>query len=404
MPIIVKDYTWKQTDSVVLIYVPLKGVHPSKVNIFTTENYIKAHFPPFLFEVFLWAAVDEAESQCTIAEEQAVFQLCKKEAGAWESLHLELGKAEMVQLRQKAIERAQQVAKERSKEKAVRKDQLQKLSVREQIQLDSEVRARIEELKKRATDDALADLQLWKETAVPHRTVASSSHHPAGGAWSKSERKIESKTPSNIFELTESGCVPVPLPRRSGNIEVNFTVREFPTPCRESQAEEEQAWLKQQAEARRQVGFVEEDLRPEERDPVWLKDKGDSFFRAGNYLGAVSAYSHAIKLGSKMPEIYSNRAAAHFALNNLHKTLNDCTKALELLVPAVPLNALQRARCHARRGSALCRLGLPERGLVDLRTALALKPGDQQLREDVERTQALVDGLPSDSDSDEYVH
>jgi hypothetical protein len=47
------------------------------------------------------------------------------------------------------------------------------------------------------------------------------------------------------------------------------------------------------------------------------------FFKAGNYLGAISAYSHAISIGSKMPALYSNRAAAHMALGNLHKTIED---------------------------------------------------------------------------------
>ena len=44
MPIIVKDYTWEQTDKMLYITVPLKGVKSQKVDIFSTEDYLKVHY------------------------------------------------------------------------------------------------------------------------------------------------------------------------------------------------------------------------------------------------------------------------------------------------------------------------------------------------------------------------
>lgn len=41
MPVLVKDYTWSETDTEVLITVPLKGVKPSKADIFSSEDYVK---------------------------------------------------------------------------------------------------------------------------------------------------------------------------------------------------------------------------------------------------------------------------------------------------------------------------------------------------------------------------
>ena len=41
MPIQVKDYKWQETETLVNIKVPLKGVVPAKVDIFSTDDYLK---------------------------------------------------------------------------------------------------------------------------------------------------------------------------------------------------------------------------------------------------------------------------------------------------------------------------------------------------------------------------
>ena len=41
MPITVKDYSWDETESTVHVTVPLKGVKPSKADIFSTDEYLK---------------------------------------------------------------------------------------------------------------------------------------------------------------------------------------------------------------------------------------------------------------------------------------------------------------------------------------------------------------------------
>lgn len=41
MPLLVTDYSWTQTDSTVNICVPLKGANVGKVDILSTDNYLK---------------------------------------------------------------------------------------------------------------------------------------------------------------------------------------------------------------------------------------------------------------------------------------------------------------------------------------------------------------------------
>ncbi|XP_072763777.1 dynein axonemal assembly factor 4 [Anoplolepis gracilipes] len=188
---------------------------------------------------------------------------------------------------------------------------------------------------------------------------------------------------SKMNRIFDESTNPVPLPRRSGTINITFSERAFPTPARESSLVEEQEWLSKQAEARRKTGFVVEDLRPEEQDPLWLKDKGDDFFKAGNYLAAISAYTHGIKISNEMTALYVNRSAAHYALGNYYRCIDDCSKVLELMEPKCESNRVSRARCHARRGAALCKLSAPQHGISELEAALQLDPNNESIKHDL---------------------
>lgn len=145
MPVLVKDYTWRQTENVVVIRVPLKGVHHSRVDIFSSDSYIKvcfigllcntctittslysvqncslatfliffwqAHFHPFLFEVFLFSSVKESDSKCTLSDGEIIFELQKVERVIWNNLEANMSKLEQREMRKKIIERAQENAK-----------------------------------------------------------------------------------------------------------------------------------------------------------------------------------------------------------------------------------------------------------------------------------------------------
>lgn len=41
MPLLVTDYSWTQTESTVYISVPLKGAKAGKVDILSTDDYLK---------------------------------------------------------------------------------------------------------------------------------------------------------------------------------------------------------------------------------------------------------------------------------------------------------------------------------------------------------------------------
>lgn len=132
------------------------------------------------------------------------------------------------------------------------------------------------------------------------------------------------------------------------------------------------------------LGFVEEDLRAEERNPDWLQEKANDFYGKGNYLGAISAYTTAIRMtNGKCYEMLLNRSAAQFAIGNYQRCVEDTSAAYDLLRPHLPINEKARAQCLARRGAALCRLGMLRQGYEEMVAAARLTPNDEQLKEDL---------------------
>ncbi|EPS67206.1 hypothetical protein M569_07567, partial [Genlisea aurea] len=61
-----------------------------------------------------------------------------------------------------------------------------------------------------------------------------------------------------------------------------------------------------------------------------LKDQGNEFFKAGNYLKAAALYTQAIKKDPSNPSLYSNRAAAFLHLVKLNKALSDAETTISL--------------------------------------------------------------------------
>ena len=74
------------------------------------------------------------------------------------------------------------------------------------------------------------------------------------------------------------------------------------------------------------------------REPIYLKDKADSFFRVGDFKSATRAYTNAVDVERSAPhpdgvlvKILANRAACFCALGEFDSGEQDCSDALDLL-------------------------------------------------------------------------
>ncbi|KAL3285217.1 hypothetical protein HHI36_019331 [Cryptolaemus montrouzieri] len=373
MPIVIKNYEWKQTDSSITIIVPLRGVHSSKVDIFYSKRYIKANYEQFFFEVLLLESIDVKQSSCTITSKEMVFELTKTEKLLWRTLEPDISKKERMDLKLKLIEEEHEKIQSKDKEIETKKSELKRLAVSEQMKIETQMKSTIENVKKKEQIQALGDLKIWQNDL----------NKKTDKILRRKKKKFEKYLAKRTGEVevtnahSEDEDFEVPPPRHTQVVEIDFTPRNFPTPMRESKSEEENEWLKKQAEARRSVGFVSEDIRPEEKNPQFLLKKGDEFMKSGNYLGAISAYSFGIKISDKFVDLYIGRSRAHYAQGNYQKTALDCSTALELMVPKVDANLRERAECIGRRGMALCKLKMLSKGIDELEASLKLIPNEE---------------------------
>ncbi|XP_060067258.1 dynein axonemal assembly factor 4-like [Ylistrum balloti] len=396
MPLAIRDYTWDETENAVFVTVPLKGVKSHNVNIFSTEEYLKVSCPPYLFECLLYAEVEDKKSIAQVGNGAVVFKLFKKEPGIWSNLFSEdfTNKEVMKVKREEAIAKSHARAEQEKSEKAETKRLDGKLALNEMMRLEEEERSRIEQIKKDEIKKATDDLERWKDEqkmlAEQEKQRIMEEQKAVEDALREERKKLERKNKrkknANIFEENAGG-----IPKREvGKIEVSFTARVFPTPVRESQTPQEEEWLKKQAETRKIMELQDKDLTEEERNPMFLRDKGNGFFKAGDFLSAINAYTHALRLNPKIPGLYSNRAACHLKMRNFFKCIEDCSKAMDLLEPPVPQNAASRVKALIRKGTAFCELEMYVEGLQDYEAALRIDPNNEQLKTDAERIRQVI--------------
>lgn len=392
MPLLIRDYTWEETEKMMFITVPLKGVRANKVDLLSSEEFIKVSFPPYLFECLLYAPVDDQTSTAQIGNGAVVFKLKKQEPGMWYQLSKDeiVDKQLIKQKKEEAILKNQERAEQERKDKAEKKRASEKYTVNEMMKIEDDERERINNIKEYERKKATEELERWKEEqremAEEEKQKILEEKMAEEARKREEERKQKKKKGKNIFEESAEG-----VPRREvGKIEVKFTKRVFPTAARESQTPQEEEWLQKQADARKALEVEDSDLTEEEKNPLFMRDKANEFFKAGNYQAAVNAYTTALRYSPKMPALYSNRAACHLKLRNFFKTIEDCSKAIDLLHPPVPQNAASRLKALVRKGTAFCQLELYVEGLQDYECALKINPNNEQLKADAEKIRQII--------------
>ena len=412
MPIVIVEDKWEQTESYVIVYLSLKNATKKTLDVLSTPKYVKVSHSTSIFEKYLFAEVDEEKTVVEVSPSTVTLRLLKKFPCSWLELRHPNGgcRKTMREARQEALEfERQRLKKECTQRKEVKREK-ELLSVQEHIENQSSNVKHVSNVKETEKRKAIQSLELeqWNsgERAVEEMERNFSEYSPehlpldaeqfshldsdnydtecrtgvSAAVYADAEidellgliaavgekRYVKSTHGKHSGNIPASDVCPV---RAGSTISFTATSRIFPTPQRESQTQQEEEWLKKQTAFRRVLDEDESDSNDLHslvlRDPLWIKCKGDKFLDAGDWESATSCYTYAIQDGAQLPGIFLNRGLCHLKKNNLHKVLEDMSKALDLLQPAVPANAKDRVKAHWSRAVAFAFMGLYTESLIE---------------------------------------
>ncbi|KAJ3146155.1 Dynein assembly factor 4, axonemal, partial [Geranomyces variabilis] len=294
MPILIKDYSWTESESHVYLTVPLKGANPKKTDVYVNDVYVKINFPPYFFELDLHEKVDGEAAVATIGNGCAKLELPKSKTGLWTTIMLDNATpADLRIRREEADKRFRDRADAARAEKAAAKRAEEQLLVQKQIEVERADRERVAQLKEDEKAKAEADLNRWIETAK--------KDEPPTAAEPPREAVLE------IFEddgLEIDGEVapaagPESRPEEDDNDEEGLDMASILAKVRTQTAPKWDTRIKamQDDHARKTATTADDDARgPEESNPLFLKYKGNMFYRSGNFESAVNAYTAALDL------------------------------------------------------------------------------------------------------------
>ena len=442
---ITAEYQWSETTASVRVAIPLKGTSPGKMGVVTAPLLVKVNFSPFLLEIDLAHAVDDLRAAARVRDGVLHLTLPKSEAGLWGRLDVAVpadveaegkraAKKWLRARRQRSLD--EQAARNATLEEEAKAQRIvdSRNSVREQMATESRVMTNVDtikseqkqaaedevfrvfgELEKQGIEEASAAAPPRPQPPRPAAAASKTAARPAAKGAAKAAAAAAASAAAAAAEEEEEEIRYIPAPRPRQRIALSFTHRAFPTPKRESKREEEEEYLAKNAAYLRKRNPDARNIA--EYHPMWLKGKGDDFYRRGDFQSAISAYSSALDADPTCLAALSNRAACRLQVRDFARALADCTAALTAIptdgssssnagdAASSALAALGgaptkgpvakrkerklRLRLLSRAGAACCGLGNFREGLRHLQQALAIDSENVPLQLDVQRAARL---------------
>ena len=159
---------------------------------------------------------------------------------------------------------------------------------------------------------------------------------------------------------------------------MEFTEKKFPhMPARESHHKEAPYPKSKKVEKTKDDCYID----IEDKDPLWLKDKGDHWYKRNDYYSALNAYTKSIKNDEEFLMSRLNRATTFLRIRQYQPCVDDCTD-IERKINNLKKEEREEdeeyyykmlGRMYLRRGTANAWNSQFDAAIVDLKRAMEYK-------------------------------
>lgn len=117
-----------------------------------------------------------------------------------------------------------------------------------------------------------------------------------------------------------------------------------------------------------------------------MKEKGNEFFKKGDYASAIEHYTYATEMDPNNPVFFTNRSTCYYKMDKMDKSLRDAQKSIKL--------DSSWAKGYYRVGLAQLALGQKKEAVEALKKAVDLQPDGAGFKADYAKAKAsLMAGL-----------
>jgi len=326
MPI-APQITWKESESYLALKVKIPGLNESELRdrVKFTSMFFSITLAPYLLQVDFMHEVDVHSTQFQSQRPYFIFIFNKLNPGIWGHFQKSPVSEDIITARNESLRVLEhQIAEYHSKVKLER-DSRKKIAQKAQWAVDQNIRDTIEDLErkeKETVQDEIANFLSEGESGIKEKINVME----AGDPEPEIEKQNEIENSQIFEEKEESKTVGESAPaRKCVQIGVSFTPWDYVTPKRGN---------KQPPNFAKQSLINPSGERNfEETQPLFLRDKGNTFFEKGDFESALTAFSESVAI-LPQPSVYIARAVCNFKSDRSSLALADVKIAIQQLEQA----------------------------------------------------------------------